>query len=486
MKHRLPIFTALFALMWAANTIVIQAQNCPDVDGFLVNSCADPIPAGNLEGMNEMVIFHTGSYEYDLNNLTIGWTNTNYAATNGFCLSGCSSPSTDINDVPSGNTGFTINPQRVAEMNLLAFCPEGDLLFSPTSNIIPADATVIVFSGGSCWPEPEPGAYYPYDFTNLCGLGPIYVIFKNDCSGHGKFADDAAGGATISVTFGSAAGGCNITTPCPSYSVTYTGNFGGTAGNGSGFTVAGSGTTNGTFVDSDCDPPGFIPPTGQVCDQTPPDVAPIELCGTPSVANPINYTVDVIYVAANATLEWYNAQTGGTLLGTSTSASPDFTYSFTNTNSLWVLSNDSDCLNPSCRVEVPVTTFPLPTVAYSPASACAGTQVSLDAISNEVGATFSWYIESPTGVDITGSLNITDDPISFTPTETGDYIVFLEVFGANCNNNTVGMLTVSPSPSVNITGGAALCAGQNLNLTATVSPVAPTTYIWSASGGGNI
>jgi gliding motility-associated-like protein len=484
MNKLIPILFLSLAFILHSQTN--QAQNCPELNGFLVNSCADPVPEGNLEGMNEMVVFHTGSYEYDLNNLTIEWSNGAYAPTSGFCLSGCATPSTDITATPAGNTGFTTNPQRVAELNLIAFCPN-NLLFSPTSSIIPADATVIVFAGGSCWPEPIAGAYYPYDFSAFCGQGPIYVIFKNDCAGNGKFGDNATSGQVMGVTFGSASNGCNTNSPCSNYTVTYIGgNYNSPANNGAGTLVSGSGVTTGTYVNSNCNPPGFIPPTGQVCDQTPPDVNPISLCGTPSAANPITQTIDVTYVAGGATLEWYNAQVGGTLLGTTTTANPDFTYTFTNSNSIWVLSDDADCVNPSCRIEVPVTVFPIPTVNFTPATACVNTQVCLTGTSNEAGTTFSWYIESPTGIDVTGALNITDNPICFTPTEVGDYQVCVEVFGANCNNTYCDIFTVSPSPSVNIVGGGSLCSGSNLTLTASVAPVGTTTYTWAAANGGSI
>ncbi len=347
----------IYSLLSFTSITYCYAASCPELNGFLVDACGD----GGYEGFNEMLVFKTGAYAYDLNELTIAWSALSgggggnlYETTNGFCIQGdASCPAPVVSQLATSganvNNGFSTNPDRVNFFNLIAGCAEGNLLFSPTSNIIPADATVIVFSGGVCWPEPFAGSYYPYNFDSYCGQGPIYVIFKNDCVGQGKFTNSNDTDRTVELSFGTVSDGCNTTVSCDDYTVNYIPNSG---GDGVGFEVSGTETTTGILVDIDCNT-GFIQPSGQACDQTPPEIGNTEFCVG---ENPV--TIPVTTIGNGVTLNWYtNAAGTGTPFATSTTASPDITYSdgtFTNTT-IYVQSADTDCAGPSCIVPVDIT-----------------------------------------------------------------------------------------------------------------------------------
>ena len=481
-KRLLSIF---FALSFCLSYHPLAAQ-CPTLNGFLVDACGD----SNYEGMNEMVVFHTGTVTYDLNQLSIDWPALGssgggnlFAPTNGFCIegNGCPTPITalTVTSDPSPNNGFTTNSGRVAWLNsqIVPACPSGVLLFSPTSNIIPADATVIVFAGGACWPEPFASCYFPYNFAPLCGQGPIYVIFRNDCIGQGKFRNDNSGSSPsrqLILDFGSVQDGCNTTLPCADYDVTYPLPSSGNDGNG--IVVGSSGVSVGTLQDYNCAPPGFIPSTGNGCIQNPPTVSPVQICGT----LPASATVDVTSVPTGVNLQWFSVSTGGSPIGTTTSNSPDFTFNFVNTNSLWVQTLDpspAGC-SPSCRLEVPVSLLTAPAGSFTPNIAgCQGTPLTLTAtITAGAPVTYSWYIESPSGIDETPT-PFNTNPLTFTPSGTGDYLICLEITSANncsttiCNtqpiDNATTVIVSSPDPSI--------CAGETLQL----NVVGGASFVWT-------
>lgn len=498
-KYLLLFLYLLLCNAWA-NTLYAQ-QACPTLNGFLINSCADPLGVTQREGYNEMVVFHTGLYDYDLNNLTISWSSYDsgggplYAPTSGFCYTGCTTPTADNNFPPlpasTANVGFAVNPNRVAALNAIANC-NPPLLASPTSNIIPADATVIVFSGGTCWPEPFADAYYDYNFSSLCGTGPIYVIFRNDCAGVGKIADDASGAnspRTISIDFGTANNGCASTTTCSDYSVNYSGDFSSPANNGSGVAVAGSGTTNGSVQNYACNPPGFIPSTNNGCAQAPPDISPIQIC------NFGNYAIPFSGVAPGATVQFYSASTGGTLLGSATAnafGAGTFNYNFQTTSSIWVQVTDNSpagC-SPSCRIEIPITQITAPTLSFteSVAPVCVGQPVVFTAQSNQPNPTYQWYIEDPTNTEITNILlpDPTVTSFSLTPTQSGFYFVYLELTSAPPSCQPVSYIDNLPvfvppnaslqalTPGTN-TPSTQVCPGGTLNLVANGG----SNYVWS-------
>ncbi|MGB1205147.1 MAG: gliding motility-associated C-terminal domain-containing protein [Chitinophagales bacterium] len=489
-KRFLPIVIRFVIFIISLSTFSQQVfAQCPILNGFLVDSCDDG--TGDWEGVNEMVVFHTGPYEYDLNGLTITFSSlaTNqtdplYEPTSGFCLSGCPTPVTALLANSAGataNNGFTVNPDRVDELNTInTAC--NDLLVSPTSNVIPPDATVLVFSGGSCWPEPATNAYFGYDFAAYCGNGPIYVIFKNDCVGQGKFTNSNNTDRTMTLSFGSVSDGCTSTTPCDdSYEVSYTPTSG---GDGIGVVVSGTGATTGTLEDQNCNPPGFIPATGESCEETPPDVS-ITVC--PPVGN--NLPIDINYMPEGGTLSWYEQATGGTAFTTSDENSTNITYNGSNT-SLFVEALDvspASC-NPTCRVEVPINTFPQTNVdiLFNPdlmgGMACANQNYTLTAFSLDNITNFDWYIEAPDGTETTLA-GPTESAISnFVFDQTGEYYIFIEVADENgCLTSTDMTVEIVPPPLAGFSvSDTNICEGQDVVLTNNSAPVdASTTYEWT-------
>ena len=473
-KRLLPIIVSFAIFVIGLSTFPQQiAAQCPTLNGFLVDACDDG--SGDWEGVNEMVVFHTGPYEYDLNEITMTYSSlaTNqidplYEPTFGFCITGCPTPVTALLANSAGgttNNGFTVNPDRVDELNLLnTAC--NDLLVTPTSNIIPPDATAIAFSGGSCWPEPAPNAYFGYDFAAYCGDGPIYVIFKNDCIGQGKFTNSNTTDRTFTLSFGSVSDGCTSTTPCAdSYEVSYTPT---SASDGIGIIVSGTGATTGILEDQDCNPPGFIPATGESCEETPPDVS-INVCPPTGT----NLPIVINSMPTGGTLSWYENATGGTAFATSDENATSITYTGSNT-SLFVEALDvspASC-NPTCRVEVPINVFPQANVdiLFNPDlinnSACANQNYTLTAFSLDNIINYDWYIEAPDGTETTLA-GPTENIISnFVFDQTGSYYLFVEATDENgCNASTdITINSIAPPVAGFGVSDTNICEGQPITL----------------------
>ncbi len=144
--------------------------------------------------------------------------------------------------------------------------------------------------------------------------------------------------------------------------------------------------------------------------------------------------------------------------------------------------------NGGCAASVTktVTVSSSPAVAINGASGiCTGSSVNLSA----TGATsYTWSTGSNAG-------NITVSPTSTTVyTLTGSN-------GGSCSGTTTATVTVTSSPTVSISGGSTICAGNNLNLSGngatsytwstgsnagsiTVSPTSTTVYTLTGSNGG--
>ena len=321
MGRSLIIIVSIVLLLGAITVNRINAQSyCPRLTGVLIDAGGGLCGGSSVEGYNEYLVFNVGSFEYDLNQLEITYSSMNscgcglqYAPISGFCMTGCPPPITygppgdPCSPPPSSifgctipNTGFTINPARVAQLNSYNACSE-EIFVSPSTNIIPADVTVMVFSGGTFPVEPFSDAYFEYNFPGLpCDAGPIYVIFVNQNICQGKFANEGSGGCganrTFSVNFGSVSlGECSTSQPCNTNNATVT------------YSLADfpSGLASGNYIactnpDGSCNPPVgglngcqpdiFIEPSNNECDLTQPEIEGGVFC----IGQPI--TLDYISV----------------------------------------------------------------------------------------------------------------------------------------------------------------------------------------------
>ena len=138
-------------------TTLFSYSQCSYISGILVHACTSD------EGINEMVTIQVGTTALNWNDISITFPNGGiYCNT---CTRTWTTNSDYVNDV------------------LEASCPEGDLIFElgVDGNVAPAGARIIVFTGI----EPS----YEFDFSNLCGTGPYYVMFANSTATTGRFAN---------------------------------------------------------------------------------------------------------------------------------------------------------------------------------------------------------------------------------------------------------------------------------------------------------
>jgi len=142
---------------------------CPEIKEILIDAC------GTSEGTNEFFTFQNGN-----SNLLIDSLTATFPLGGSYCNSGC------------GAQTWVTNPTYVSALNTTATCPGLFVEADP----IPANAEVIVFTGAA--------PVYSFDFTGLCGTGPYYVVFANNTTGTGRFANYSSTCSirTLNVDFG--------------------------------------------------------------------------------------------------------------------------------------------------------------------------------------------------------------------------------------------------------------------------------------------
>lgn len=143
-----------------------QAQ----ITSLMVNSCN-----GTSEGTDELIVIENGDSPINVDDMVIDLPNTTW------CNSGC-----------GGNT-IVNNATYLADLNAMAGCSPDLFVYSTT---IPADATIIIFTG-----DPPSSVL---DYSANCGApgAPIYVLFLNNNSITGNFANSDPDPKITTIDFG--------------------------------------------------------------------------------------------------------------------------------------------------------------------------------------------------------------------------------------------------------------------------------------------
>ncbi len=171
-------------------------------------------------------------------------------------------------------------------------------------------------------------------------------------------------------------------------------------------------------------------------------------------------------------IAWYDAPTGGTLLGIGT---PLTTPALFTTTSYWVQVTISGCPSDREEVVVNVNAPTAPTVA-APPTICAGNTITLTASSSTATPTYKWY-DAASG----GTLLFTGNPFTSSVLSTTTSF-WVSVNGGSCESPRTEVL-------VNVVGGASatvtpntstICTGSSVTLTA--SPSTGVTYQWKKDG----
>ncbi|SHG90218.1 Ig-like domain-containing protein [Pedobacter caeni] len=218
-----------------------------------------------------------------------------------------------------------------------------------------------------------------------------------------------------------------------------------------------------------------------------PDVPVIANANSLAVCSGDGITLNIQSPQAGVTFEWYNAATGGTLLGTGTSLP---TGPLAIATDFYVLAKSaSGCGSTTGRVKATVTVSPkpaVPTVTSATATACPGSTTVLSVSGPVPGITYSWYDVATGGTALGTGTNFT------TPAITAGKTFYVGASTATCSSDSRTAVSVSvqvsPNAPTSVNGATdPICAG-NTTVLSVNNPDAALTYRWytSAAGGTSL
>jgi gliding motility-associated-like protein len=330
---------------------------------------------------------------------------------------------------------------------------------------------------------------YSLDATGLTPGTKYYIMidgaFGNDCD----YTVSASSGVKTVTLTGSAS------TICDGQSVTLTASSGGTAykwlpGNQTTASITVSPTTTTTYT---CEVTG-------ACDVVQKPTIVVNVKPKPvATATPSSQTfcsggttsITLTSNMASTTYVWIAVKTGGATTGSANGSGSSIsqTLSATGTTAGVVTYNVTPTAN-GCsgnNLAIPVTVNPTPTVTATPASQtfCSGGTTGIALTSNIAGTTFSWTVQSATGVSGAGSGSGTTIAQTLTATGTVPGTVTYEITPisaapASCPGakKTV-TITVNPRPTITPTVTSQnLCSGGTTSI-GLQSDISGTTYTWT-------
>lgn len=143
-------------------------NNCstPQIRSILADACS------SVEGLDELVLIENGANPLSINDIRL-----NFPSGGSYCNTTC------------GTNTLGNNPSYVSQLNATAGCT----LFA-YADPIPAGATIIVFTGQT--------PSYVFDYSTQCPSTEVfYVIFCNNTSTTGRFANSGTGTRTLNANF---------------------------------------------------------------------------------------------------------------------------------------------------------------------------------------------------------------------------------------------------------------------------------------------
>lgn len=188
------------------------------------------------------------------------------------------------------------------------------------------------------------------------------------------------------------------------------------------------------------------------------------------------------FVAQNVpgvTVNWYDAASGGNLVGTgNTFTSPALTAT---TNYYAEALSGGTCISPA-RTQVTATVSPLPTAPglTSPSvTICDGDMAVLSVASPVAGTTYNWYNAATGGTLLFTGANYTTPALH---TNTSYYVEAVNANGCSSSARTQGTVTVQPKPAdpTLAAGATTISAGQTATITVTNAQTG-ITYNWYTS-----
>ncbi|MCC3159989.1 T9SS type A sorting domain-containing protein [Hymenobacter sp. 15J16-1T3B] len=192
-------------------------------------------------------------------------------------------------------------------------------------------------------------------------------------------------------------------------------------------------------------------------------------------------TITATYSGSAATFNWYNNATNALLFTTPNATSSSFvTPNLTSTTTYRVEAATNDC-GTTLQQTATVSTG-APTVAISPnaPTVCTGSSVTLQASSNNPGATYQWYTLTTQGqttseTAIAGATNAAYIFEAGTTTAAEQLRVRLST---GCGSATADVTVNKVSAASNsVSPSSTICAGTSATLTAT-SNISNASYAW--------
>jgi PKD repeat protein len=183
-------------------------------------------------------------------------------------------------------------------------------------------------------------------------------------------------------------------------------------------------------------------------------------------------SVTLSATASTGSLNWYDAPTGGNLLGTT--ASPG-TYQqfFSTTTTYYVAAINGVCESP--RTPVTATINEIPTItSVSPATRCGSGSVTISATAS--AGTVYWFNVASGGTPLSVGL-------TYSPSVSATTTFYVETTLNGCNSlRTPVLVTVNEVPSITATTPASRCDSGTVTLAATASNGTISWYDVSTGG----
>ncbi|MDP3681047.1 MAG: T9SS type B sorting domain-containing protein [Flavobacterium sp.] len=189
----------------------------------------------------------------------------------------------------------------------------------------------------------------------------------------------------------------------------------------------------------------------------------LQITGTTPASRCDSGTVTLQATASNGTVNWYDANSGGTLLATANTYTTPF---LTGTTTYYV---DAGCATSRTAVTATINTIPTITATNSPVSRCGAGTVTLEATAST--GSINWY-STLTGSTVIGTGN------SLTiPNVTQNTTYYAEAINNGCSNgNRVSVEVTIYNPPVVTDQELTLCKSNTLTLD---SQIPNMRYLWS-------
>lgn len=151
----------------------------------------------SCEGAHEIFFFTNGSSALNVNDIELGLSGPGGPTPKGTTIG---PNATNTTAIWTNNAAYSATQiAYVSALNTVSGCSPGTFTIVPSTDLIPANARFLLFSGAS--------PTHTFNFGSICSLGPFYVVFSNlDCTG--KLGNGSCTQCYRTIHFSDNATGC--------------------------------------------------------------------------------------------------------------------------------------------------------------------------------------------------------------------------------------------------------------------------------------